>query len=146
MIIIINQCISTRILANSFFTFKLKSFILIYIVRLRRFILQWLPDNKLSLYINMNGTSLVQISWRTCRLLLLVVFERRPPGSVTGYLLNLPVTPLLTWLNFNPGMDKYKQAWWSVGWNYVCIAEAWEWISTFIQHCILDVIIYPCCD
>ena len=144
MVITINQCISTRILANSFFAFKFKSVILIYIVRLRRFILKWPPDNK-SLYINMNGTPLVQISWGTCRLLLLAVFERWPPGSVTGYLPKLPVTPLLTWFNFNPGMDKYKHPRWSVGWNYVCIAEAWEWMSTFIPHCILDVIIYPCC-
>ena len=52
---------------------------------------------------------------------------------------------LLTWINFNPSMDK-----WSVKWNNLsfpsvngCTVAVWEWMIIFILHLMIDVNTYP---
>ena len=60
---------------------------------------------------------------------------------------------LLTWFNFNPGVDKVSHSLSCVGSNYLSIAELqrwnhwiWEWKSDFIPHFHVHVITYPCWD
>ena len=60
---------------------------------------------------------------------------------------------LLTWINFNPSMDKYLHTQKNVGeitypflnFNGATV-DVQEWISKFIPHFMMDVITYPCWD
>ena len=51
---------------------------------------------------------------------------------------------LLTWINFNPSMDKKSYAQESMGWNYLSIPKLQ--LCNFISHIIMGVITYPCWD
>ena len=58
---------------------------------------------------------------------------------------------LLTWINFNPSMDKnhkLSKVWDEIIYPFlninICIVEGW--ISDFIPYFIMDVITYPCWD
>ena len=65
-----------------------------------------------------------------------------------------PLVPLsLTWINFDPNMDKNYMP--SKVWNEItypfqnvngCNVEVWELLSNFTQHFIMDVITYQCWD
>ena len=61
---------------------------------------------------------------------------------------------LLTWIDFDPCMDKWSHAQQSMSWNYLSHSqtstvqpvEVWEWTSYFILHFIIDVITYQFLD
>ena len=60
--------------------------------------------------------------------------------------LNTIWTLLLKWINFNPSIDKLSH---ELKLLISCpnfnsaIVEVWEWISNFIPHFVIDMIIYP---
>ena len=55
---------------------------------------------------------------------------------------------LLAWINFNPSKDNSLHAQWSM-FCYIfpninsATIGIWEWVSTFIPQCIMDVLTYP---
>ena len=79
------------------------------------------------------------------------------PCQITGE--NHPIVTgllgplLLTWIDFNPSMDKVITC--LVKCDEItypfpnfngCTVEVWEWISNFITHFMMDVITYSCWD
>ena len=71
--------------------------------------------------------------------------------TVSQSIVNILGCLLLTWLNFNPNMDKYYihyNMWYQItyplpNFNGVTV-EVWEWISNFIPNLAMHVVTYPC--
>ena len=77
-----------------------------------------------------------------------------PSGAATGLYLG-PL--LLTWINFNPSMDKcipmkflFFEVWDVITYPFPnfngATVEVWEWIINFTTHFTGHVISYPCWD
>ena len=81
-----------------------------------------------------------------------IINYRVPEITVTELLYNtVPVTPLLTWFNFNPRMDKDHtpgKVWDKITYPFPnfngAIFEVWEWTNNFMPHLMMDIIMYPC--
>ena len=72
-------------------------------------------------------------------------------SKVSRYRRLSQVPILLSWINFNPSMDKWSHTKYNVECNHLfhsqtskfAPSQVWEWIINFIPHFTVDVITYP---